>query len=250
MPKKPPNIKWRDIDLINIEKERKSYNQKIYYRRSKYPEERAFLPDTIKKVDIKKEIETRKDYNKFIKNIGKISSSDKIVLTSEYGAKTTKRELSDLQEKVEKINNERKMLKDKYLNQQVTLRGEKIGLTRGEMGDERTKYLNPLNFNFAKMNKRDFEAKKATIKRLSSPSYRIKRQREYKANYIKALRMNGVDERIINKLMKRPAVEFDNLYRTEELATIDFLYQTNDNLEQLEIELLTSWNLKIKLNYE
>lgn len=253
MPKKPPAIKWRNIDSQELEQARRKYNNQIYNRRFRHPEERDLLPDTIRKSElpqIREQIQTRQDFKAQISNLKKPIKIDAVPVVSEYGAKSTRQELKNLQSKLDKINTDRAKLRDAYLKQNATLRGKDLGLTRGEMGDERLKNLSPIHFNFDKMNTRDFEKKKETINRLSSPEYIKERQAKYKENYLNALRRNGIDERIINAIGRRAAKHFDNLYRVEELATIDFIYEQNGQKETVENELMNIWNLHINLNDE
>lgn len=246
MPAKP-NIKWRKSDAEKLNKEVQRFNVKVNRTKKAHPELADILPDTIKKADKQKMIEElkqlpRSEYKKEINTLDRFTKkgAEKAV-TSKTGNTVTRWERKEVALKVAQINRERTKERTANENMEVTSRGEKIGMKRGEMGSERMNGLNPKKFNFDKIKGgKEWEKFKESVYKQASPLERQKIMQTYKDHYLKGLdEYGGYADDIKALVDKLPADVVVNTYYSEQEATIKFIYEGLEGLQDKDVVLDT-----------
>lgn len=108
------SIKWRKADLEKARRAVKNFNAKIDYWAKKDPESAEYLPSKLNFKQLKKEIKTREDFNKRMKELQGFSKKGAQKIVSIPGAepgtefKLTAWELKNAQRRFKKINEMRK----------------------------------------------------------------------------------------------------------------------------------------------
>jgi hypothetical protein len=243
MPRKR-TIKWRESDAEKLTKQIESFNAKIYRTRRKHPELNDILPDTIKKADKQKMInelktESRSEFNKTIRSLDRFTKRGaEQEIVSATGNRVTKWEKREIGLKVAQINRERTRERKIVENMEATSRGENLGLKRGEMGSVRLNELRPKKFNFDKIKGgKEWERFKASVEKQASPQAKNKRMEDYKASYIKGLRIAFGDyaDDIISIIEELPAETVVKTYYAEQEATIEFFYEPQEMNFKLDV---------------
>lgn len=219
-------IKPSKKTIKNLEELRKKQNKAIYnfnYRNKN----NAPKIETVKKKELFKKIESGTD----IKNIRKELKTplDKKILTTDEGAKITVGEYKKLKHEVQVINKRREKQKQKIEEIEVTLKGENIGIKRGQMDDERTSEFRKKPFDVRKKSSRELEKYKETVQRELEDSDYSKRDESFKINYILSLEENGFSEEMIQFIRQVPTEFLIMKYYSDENINIKFNY--NDHIE-------------------
>lgn len=108
------SIKWRKTDLEKARRAVKNFNAKIDYWAKKDPESAEYLPEKLNFKELKKEIKTREDFNKRMKELQGFSKKGAQKIVSIPGAepgtefKLTAWELKAAQKRFKKVNEMRK----------------------------------------------------------------------------------------------------------------------------------------------
>ena len=107
------SIKWRKTDLEKARRAVKNFNAKIDYWAKKNPESAEYLPSKLTVKALKKEIKTREDFNKRMKELERFQKKGAQKIVSIPGAegeefKLTAWELKTAQRRFKKVNEMRK----------------------------------------------------------------------------------------------------------------------------------------------
>ena len=107
MPKKC-NIKWRQVDNNKLSRKVKNFNAKRAKIIKKFPSMEEFLPDKMSVKELRKNIETRQDFNRVINSLNRFSQKNaEEPIVTKQGIKTTKYEIKEMSIKVATINRRR-----------------------------------------------------------------------------------------------------------------------------------------------
>jgi len=183
--------------------------------------------ETIEKKTFLAGLESYNDVKKAISEL-KIPL-DKKILTTEENAKITVGEYKKLKHEVQVINARREKQKQKIEEIEVTLKGENIGIKRGQMDDERTSEFRKKPFDIRKKSTRELEKYKETVQRELEDSDYSKRDESFKINYISSLEENGFSEEMIQFIKQVPTEVLIMKYYSDENINIKFSY--NDHIE-------------------
>jgi hypothetical protein len=130
MPRKP-NIKWRESDTQKLEQKIEKFNEKVYRARSRHPELKDILPETVKKGDEKQLIEQfksmpRSELNKYLNSLERFTrkGAEKPIVSA-TGNKVTAWEKNEVSLKVAQINRERAVERKKVEAMEATTRAKK-----------------------------------------------------------------------------------------------------------------------------
>ena len=222
---KKSSIRWRESDTRELQRIINNFNAKIYRLRKNHPELKDYLPDTVKKKDVIKGIETRADFNRTIKSLQRFTKRGaENPVKSSRGAKSTEWEVGEfkLKQRIENARRtrERKKLEDK----QVKSRGKETGVKRAEMGSIKENALKPSKKKFDNLSQKEWELAKRNIDNLLNASYRDERLLKMKDNYIKGLITAGYSDELIEMVRGLDPDKFIETVTTDQDATFDFIF--------------------------
>jgi hypothetical protein len=220
MSRKSP-IRWRESDLERVSKEVKRFNDKITRTLKKHPELAGVLPEKINKKKFIEGIETRQDFNREIKSIGRFAQrgAEKVV-SNKKGLKVTAWEKKEIGYKVGAINRERAKVREKN-NVDVNAKG-----LMGKMKDADYK---PKKINFKNKSKKDWEKFVQSVEEQVRANYKNDSAESYKNTYLEMIKEwlgeSGKDlYKIINQIPSD--LVYEN-YLEDYITTISF---TSDDL--------------------
>lgn len=219
-----PKIKWRDKDIEKLRKEVRRFNAKRAREIKKNPEIKKLLPDKLSVRTLRKEIETRAEFNKQIRSIDRFMrpKSTQIVTTS-AGVQTTQYQIGELRAQVASINARRR----------AELRGREPSPKTGTMRTIQEENLQPKKFDLKRIqSQKEFEKFVESVEKQAAPKYWRGRYDLYKENYLKAFReqlLFGENGAELYSRLKDISSEHlvDLLYRDPTLG-IDFVYAPED----------------------
>ena len=209
--------------IKNLEELRKKQNKAIY--NFNYRNKNAPKLETVKKKDLFGKIESKDDIKKIRTELKE--PINKRVLTTEENAKITVGDYKELKHNVYIINKRREKYKEQIEKTDVTLRGEKIGIKRGQMDDDRTGEYKPKPFNITKKSQKELEKYIETVNKEIKDKRYNNRNELFKTNYISSLVENGLSEEIIRFVTGVPAEFIVRNYYADENINIDFIYDTH-----------------------
>lgn len=221
-------IKWRKQDLKKLSQYVGKFNAKITRELRKNPEAWEYYPAKISVKEIKAQIETREDYNRFIKSIDRAFKPGGFTpVENKEGTKTTKWMLNEINISNRFINRERQKIREKANPSYYT----------GTMGSVEANALKPRKFNFDKMNENSFNKYVESTRHQARSQYWNERIMKYKEDYLANIKkhFNMEDKKVkqLYELVKNiPAdIMFFNYYADAEL-------QINFFSDPIEAELL------------
>lgn len=214
------NIKWRDQDVDLLRKQIRNFNRKIDRLTKKGdPQIVAALPPKMSLKTARSEIQTRAQYNKMLKSIGRFTErGSETLIKTKGGVEAPKFEVKELEARVRSINAERRKRREMI--------GEVQPGNRPLMGRIRDRTLEPKQAP-GKVKPKDWEAYKKSVMRQSDPNERRRLDEAYKENYLKRLKqlfdLNKPEERelydqIVERIESVETAEFvENSIQYEDL---------------------------------
>ena len=212
-----PKIKWRDKDIEKLRKEVKRFNAKRAREIKKNPEIEKLLPGKLNMRTLRKEIETRAEFNKQIRSIDRfLRPKSTQIVTTPAGVQTTQYQIWDLRAQVASINARRR----------AELKGREPSPTTGTMRTIEEENLQPKKFDLKRMqSQKEFEKFVESVEKQAASKYWRGLYDLYKENYLKAFREqlfygeNGVElykrlgnissERLVDLLYRDPTLGID-----------------------------------------
>jgi hypothetical protein len=237
-------IKWDANDEKQLRQSVKEHNARIEREIRHNPEFALVAPKKIKISEAIKEAKsgTRRDYNTLIKDIGNIKKKNAFdVIRYDNGIRITKYQDNLLRAKTRRINREREREISRIRELDATVGGERTGLKRGEMGDERLIGLQPKKYRAGETSgRKEFNAFVNSVENAYSRANKQRALDQYKTNYLKSLKDNFSEfgdryRQLKQTIEKLPPEVIDEIYRTEEHAKISFHYDKTEKLARLEI---------------
>lgn len=212
------NIKWRDVDRKKLSNTVRQFNAKLTRTLKKHPEFEKFLPERITVADVKKNIETRNDYNREIKSLLRfLKTGAEMPYTSKTGIQTTLWERREIGIKVAVINRQR-TAERKRAN---------VSSFTGTMGSIQQNNLLPKKYNIDKIRLKDWNKFVQGVEKQVKEHYFTEKNIQYKNNYIQALLniFNSQDARnIIEIINDIEPDDFINLFYEDPVLQLDFIY--------------------------
>ena len=190
MPKRQPNIRWRQRDVEELQRTVKNFNAKLYRMQKKNPEMEAVLPPRLTVTQLKNEIATRDEYNRILESLQKFSKLRQYSRLPEADAPIQKTEWEIKHQTLRaKIANERKARRRKELaDHTVKTGGKDTGVSRVAMGKVRENEGKPISENLrGKKNTAEFERATKAIDSILNRELVEKKQLLMRENYIKGL---------------------------------------------------------------
>ncbi len=212
------NIKWRQQDFDKLKKTVNNFNAKITRTIKKNPALESVLPEKLKANLLKKQILTRKDFNKTIARLERFNKRRDAtkIITNERGVISTKWELNEAR------------LNVKNLNQQRAYRRKTSGASpsTGTMGTILDATLQPKIFDFSKKNQSEWKRFVKSVAYMQSDKAKKDNAEAYLTNWEKAIKTNlGQQGLFLIDLAKQMgALKLGELALSEDEFTIGFHY--------------------------
>lgn len=242
-------IRWNQNDEKELARLVKNYNAKINRLIKKDPTMKDFVPDRVKKRDIKSNIVTRSDLKREMNSLKRFlkRGAEEIVYNNLEGDDRfgiTKYEKREIEIKVATINRLKTMRRKEIEEMETTSRGEKVGYKNKEMGRmEKLQMLQPKVFNFKTKKKRDFEHFKKGLE--NADVYINMKDVILKDNYIDSLYEhlgnNKYTDMIAEKINSMPIDSFISKYYSDKEAVIEFIYDPLQASAKLETLINDVW---------
>ena len=236
-----PAIRWRSSDYKDLERRVRNFNRKIDRVLAKEPDADRYLPDKLSLPEMRKNIGTRREYNRAMKAMERFSqrgAEKKIV--NDLGLELTQWERREISIKMGTINRQRRRLREDYLDTSVFSEGKALGKTRKELPkDELENLYLPKKFDLNKQRPGEaWDMMKESIEKQSMTDYFRERNDRFKLNYMKALHktMGARAGGLINMLREMDPDEFMETYRQN--LDIDSGYMYSEESMDNKVEAL------------
>lgn len=250
MPKRQPNIRWRQRDLDELQRTIKNVNAKIGRLEKKNPDRKDALPARFSKDKLMSEIETRSDYNRIIESLQKFSSLRNAGKLPDKNAKIQK---TAWEIKFQSIRAEIAQRKMKERAVELSTKVKKQGGVKTDhpvvgMGEVRENALRPLDPNL--QNKKSTDAFERAVRHIDSILNKetiAKKQELMVKNYIKGLTENELlnDPEYAKELMKYiKGVSYDTFVNTvieDEYGTFEWYKDEHHDREIRKQTILRAW---------
>lgn len=236
-----PDIRWRKQDIATLKKVVKNFNAKIARILKKNPDAADYLPDKVSYANLKKDIETRKDYNSIVNSLKRFSKKGaEEPIINPQGVKTTRWEKREVGIKVGVINRKR-AAKRKTLP---------ISHERGTMGTVAEQGLDKKEWDWKKKTQYAWEKFKESVFKQSRANYWSDRERQYLLNYFDAIDNNFGSNGLVIKLLALRAGGFwmYHHYAVDNRLQIDFVYGASDMFGKIGSMLDAFFENGVKLN--
>lgn len=232
-------IRWKQSDVISLERELKKFNAKIKHTVKNHPDIADIQPKPMTKKQFIENIYSRADFARELNSIKRYErkGSEKPI-TSKTGNKVSKWQKSEIGLKVKLLNQKRERELKEMNNIDVTSQGVPLELKRGEMHSERMNALKPKKFNFDKIDKgTEWKLFVESVEKQVTDKYDKDKMERFKQNYIKGLQgqFNSQADEIVKMIQKLSPEIVVNTFFGEQEATIDFLYDKFEEDARLEI---------------
>lgn len=217
------SIKWRERDLSELKRVIKNFNAKIARVLKKDPSAAVYLPQRVQFKEAKTSIETRADYNKYIKSLMRFSrkGSEKMVVGA-GGVVTTKWEKKEVGIKLGIVNQRRARLRKRL----------EPSTQKGTMGTIRERELDKKPFNFEKKSQKDWEKFKESVEKQARSTYERGKAEQYLKNYgVAADRWMGIMAPLVKYMAEKMGAQaLYDIYADEPILQIDYEY-SQQNVE-------------------
>ena len=231
-PKSEPNIRWMKRDNAKVAQAVRRANAKADRLRKK-----GFDIPRISAKEVKKNFTTRKEFNKFLKEVDKF-----VERGSEKGKK--REDIWDYEKTYHLArHNRREAIKAKqledYMNEDVYSYGQKIGKRKdlaaniGGLSKMMTQHENTLKpSKFIDSTRSGFNSMTYSIDRFFNPNFQKAQDEVYKDNLILSVRHKLGDPELEKMLALIPASRLVELARTEKEFNIGFLYRPDEKIDK------------------
>lgn len=189
---------------------------------------------------------SRQEFNKYIKKLEKITDRKNYrYIKNDIGVVIPRNDYTKLVNSIKELNRKNEKRFNRIKEKQFKSRGkdtlEKVR-DRQLMGDTRYSEFKEIKLNLNRFTSvKDIKNYQKYINQQLSDSYYKNKAKEYKANYIKGLRsvFDKLADKLINKIKYMPLDNFMEIYYTEDIGTLDFVYELSElKAKLLELETL------------
>jgi len=172
-------MRWSDKDVNEMYRIVKNFNQKVTYHFKNSPKKRGYLPSKVSIKDIKKNVTTRKDFNRILNHYERFSRrGQEEIITTKGGTTTTTWRLK-----------EAKTAK-RIKNIQSTYQDKKLGVekpTAGLMPSQRQIESAKIDINIDELDPKQFDKYDEMIKKRMKEDYYDQGYETYMENYLKGI---------------------------------------------------------------
>ena len=237
---KKSKIRWRESDLAELQRVIKNFNAKLT-RLDNKGANMDIMPDRLSKKDVMGKIETRADFNRFVKSAqGFTQRGAEATVKTKRGAVDTKWAFEQAQKAYRREQARKKRELAKLKEQEVTSRGKGTGVTRAEMGSVKENELKPSKKNVQNMSQREWDKFKQRMEKAMFDKDSEAKRQKMKENYIKAMINVGVDDTILAIVEAMPLDDFVNTVINDEEGSFEFVYSPEE-LSALNMYLRETW---------
>lgn len=254
-----PNIKWRESDIINLEKQIRNFNAKIRRVKKNHPELAEYQPKPISKKEFMKNITTetvtptgeiigthitRQDFNREMNSLKRYSSikgSEQPVKAKNTGNIVTKWEKKEVSLMVAQVNRNRARER------------KEMNVDRPDMqtGTRKQVELEPKKFDFDNVRSgKEWDKLKLTLHKQTQANYQTEKSDNYKRVYLETIQLNlgQSGDELYNFISKVPSEVLRLAYWSDdEVLKIQF---TSDPLNADEINDVTLEHWRERLGLE
>lgn len=190
--------------------------------------------------------QSRKEFNKYINELEKFTDRKNFTyVKNKYGVVISRDDMNEIKTHIKKINKQKRKDYRKIKNKTFKTRGqntlEKVN-DRKLMGDTRFDEFTEKTFNFDRFrDQKEIEMYKKSVNKQAKSDYVIELRKKYKSNYIIALQnvFGKMGKKLISKVKSMSLEDFLEIYYTEDIGIIDYLYEFTDVLQKLrELEIV------------
>ena len=214
---KRSKIKWRKSDEQELSKAVRKFNAKRTRLINKFPEMEEYLPDKLSVKDIRKNVQTRREFKNELKSIERFmrKGAEKPIVT-ETGIKTTVYEKKEVGIKVRTLN----------IRKTAERKKADVSTEKGTMGTIKANNLLPKKYDIDKIKKSDWDKFKQSVEKQIKDSYTSDRDSRYKENFLKGLdNAYGEKAEYLIELVKQIDPEtLVQMYYDNPILQIDFIY--------------------------
>lgn len=228
------NIRWRESDHEKLQRAINNFNARLYTQQ-KSNKGADWLPERVKKTEAVKNIQTRTDFNRFIKTLERFNAKTAEKVKSKRGAETTKWQLNEFKRNQRAENRRREKLAKEIGEKEVTIAGKPTGVKRAEMGKISENAVKPDKKNFENMSQKEWEKASAMMEKRMYDSYTPEKRKLWMRNYVKGLIREGYPDDIIELIKRVDPNTFAKVVDIDETATIAFIYDPQLLAERAEI---------------
>lgn len=189
---------------------------------------------------------SRQEFNKYISQLETFTDRSNFrYVKNEHGVVVPRETYNKIKQEVAQVNRENKKRLKQIEKKKFKSRGkdtdEKVR-DRKLMGDTRYNEFKPKKFNFNRFrSEKELKEYEKSLKQKTDPKFYDKKAKRYKANYITGLEniFGKMGNKLIKKIKSMDTDEFMNLYYTEDIANINFMYEFMDIMAKLsELEMI------------
>lgn len=199
-------------------------------------------------IDIKPitEFSTRKEFNKYVSELEQFTDRSQFrYVKNEHGVVVQRETYTKIKQEVAQVNRENKKRLRQIEKKKFKSRGKETDervRDRKLMGDTRYNEFKEKKFNFDRFRSvKELQEYEKSLKQKTDKKFYDNKAKRYKANYITGLEnvFGKMAKKLIAKVKAMPLDEFMNLYYTEDIANINFMYEFMDVIAKLsELEII------------
>lgn len=231
---KNQKMRWKTGDYLKLEKAVNDFNNKI--NKLQKTEQKTYLPDLLNASEIKKQIFTKNELNRYLRDIRKFSEKGaENLVVLESGEKITAWENASLKKQA----NIRLTELTKELEEYKTPNEQ--GLTLVQMGNSEARRIQANIDRINELGKKTgsaFKSLKKYIKTTGTNDYTLRKATVYRNNYIETIekqfsKLHGYKE--LKKAFRQhsnPIEFFDWIKATGNINIIDIYYESNQTFTQ------------------
>ena len=189
---------------------------------------------------------SRKEFNKYINELEQFTNRRNYrYVKNVHGVVVPRETYNKIKQEVAQVNKENKKRLRQIEKKKFKSRGKDTDervRDRKLMGDTRYNEFKPKEFNFNRFrSEKELKDYEKSLKQKTDPKFYDNKAKRYKANYITGLEniFGKMGKKLISKIKSMDTDEFMNLYYTEDIANINFMYEFMDVIAKLsELEMI------------
>jgi len=217
-------MRWSDKDVNEMYRIVKNFNQKVTYHFKNSPKKRGYLPSKVSIKDIKKNVTTRKDFNRILNHYERFSrSGQEEIITTKGGTTTTKWRLKEAKT-AKRIKNIQSAYQDKKLGVPKA--------TAGTMPSQRKIESAKINLEPSAMTPTELDKFEKMLQKRMDVKYYDEGYGQYMANYLKGIetQLNG-DEELRKMILEMDPEDLYKMTAANPKLQIGFIYDKQQAID-------------------
>lgn len=217
-------IRWRKRDLEKIERTINNFNKRLY-RQQKKNTLGVVLPERRKKSVAIKEIQTRAEFNRFIKDLESFTAETAKPVTLPDNNKVTQWQVNRAKKNDARYQKDKEAFQDYLDNKTILIGGKDTGNIKKysfKTDKEIQRLSSPRNPEEMKLE--EFLKFDSFAERRLLQNYKMGKERKMVENYIRGLMRVGYSDDLIMMIGRVPPEKFLEIIETDTMAEFDFIY--------------------------